>query len=105
MQMAASAATHEFVVHGTKKKSKPRPFRTKRVGHPKQLDQILSVYVLEWYHSTMYVSHRKNAKGSATRPMVKSEAQIEEAIAGHVARNGRFERYLLKRQSTWVNLV
>jgi len=50
MQMAAPVMTNEFMGHGTKEKSKPRPFKTERVGHPEKLNRFLRIDVLEWYH-------------------------------------------------------
>ncbi len=38
VQMAASVVANEFVSHGRKEKSKPRPFKTERVGHPEKLN-------------------------------------------------------------------
>jgi hypothetical protein len=50
MQMSATVVPDEFVGHGTKEKSKPRPFKPERVGHPEKLNQSPGVDVLEWYH-------------------------------------------------------
>jgi hypothetical protein len=50
MQMAASIVPDEFVGHGTEEKSKPRPFKPERVGHPEKRNQSPGVDVLEWYH-------------------------------------------------------
>jgi hypothetical protein len=46
--------------HGTQEKSKPRPFKNERVGHPEKLNQFLGVDVLEWYHP--YVGCRQEEK-------------------------------------------
>jgi hypothetical protein len=40
----------EFVAHKRNEKSKPRPFKTERVGHPEKRNQSLGDDVLEWYH-------------------------------------------------------
>ena len=42
MQMTAAVVAHEFVGHGTKEKSKPRPSKSGRVGHPERPNQSLS---------------------------------------------------------------
>jgi hypothetical protein len=55
MQMAASVVANEFVGHGTKQKSKPRPFKTERAGHPEKRNQSLGVDVLEWYYPIVRV--------------------------------------------------
>src|SRR5260221_6320661 len=60
IQMAASIAANEFVSHGTKEKSKPRPFKTERVGHPERLNQSLGVDVLEWYHLNVIGRQEEN---------------------------------------------
>jgi hypothetical protein len=57
MQVTVPVVANEFVGHGTKEKSNPRPFKPERVGHPEKLNperqnQSLSVDVLEWYHPT-----------------------------------------------------
>jgi hypothetical protein len=70
MQMAASVVTNEFVGHGTKESSKPRPFRTERVGHPEKLNQFPGVDVLEWYHSTLRVRQQKKRERVGHPPCV-----------------------------------
>jgi hypothetical protein len=60
MQMAASVVANEFVGHGTGEKSKARPFKGERVGHPERRNQFLGVDVLEWYHPTRGVRQLKN---------------------------------------------
>ena len=50
MKMPASVVANEFVCHGRKEKSKPRPFKPERVGHPEKLNQSLRVDVPEWYY-------------------------------------------------------
>jgi hypothetical protein len=37
------------------------------VGHTEELTQFLNIEVLQWYHPILWISHRKNAKGLATR--------------------------------------
>ena len=70
MQMATSVAANELVGHEMKVKSKPRPFKTERVGHPEKLNQSLGVDVLEWYHPAVCVRQQKRTwKGCATRPV------------------------------------
>jgi hypothetical protein len=58
MQMAAPVVANEFVSHG-EEKSKPRPFKPERVGHPERLNQFLRVDVLEWYHPTVGARQQK----------------------------------------------
>ncbi len=58
MQMAASIVANEFVGHESSHKSKPRPSKNERVGHPEVLTpekqrQSLSENVQEWYYLTM----------------------------------------------------
>jgi hypothetical protein len=67
MQMAASIVANEFIGHGTGQESKPRRFKTERVGHPKQLNQFLTVDVLELYNPTYAFDKKKLRKGLATR--------------------------------------
>ena len=55
--------SNEFVGHETKQKSKPRPFKPQRVGHPKRLNQSLRVDILEWYHPIVQVREQKTRKG------------------------------------------
>jgi hypothetical protein len=52
--------SNEFVGHETQEKSKPRPFKAKRVGHTEKLNQSLSVDVLEWYHLSVIPSQKEN---------------------------------------------
>jgi len=42
-----------FVGHGAREKSKPRPSKSKRVGHPERQNQSLRIDVLEWYYPTV----------------------------------------------------
>jgi hypothetical protein len=58
---------HDFVGQETTKKSKPRPFKPERVGHPERLNQFLRDDVFEWYHPIVHVRGPKDAKGWATR--------------------------------------
>jgi hypothetical protein len=51
--MAAPVVANEFVDHGSKEKSKPRPSKSVWVGHPEKRNQSLCVDVLEWYHPTV----------------------------------------------------
>jgi hypothetical protein len=51
--------SNEFVSRGTQEKSKPRPFKAERVGHPERLNQFLGVDVLEWCHPTVRVCQFK----------------------------------------------
>jgi hypothetical protein len=52
LQMASPPAANEFMRHGTKEKSKPRPFKNERVGHPERQspekqNQFFDKYVQE----------------------------------------------------------
>jgi hypothetical protein len=74
---------NEFVGHGRKEKSKPRPFKSERVGHPEKLNQFLGVDVLEWYYPTVRIRQVKNAKGWATVGAIQNQAVIfHEALHG-----------------------
>jgi hypothetical protein len=72
MQMAAPVMTNEFVGHGNSEKSKPRPSKSERVGHPERQspekqNRFLSKDVQEWYHPTVRLCQQKKAKRWATR--------------------------------------
>jgi ubiquinone/menaquinone biosynthesis C-methylase UbiE len=61
------------VGHGNSGKSKPRPSKCERVGHPERQspekqNQFISKDVQERYHSTVRPCQQKRAKGCATRP-------------------------------------
>src|SRR6266581_3189925 len=62
MQMAASVVANGFVGHRRKEKSKPRPFKTERVGHPERLNQSLGDDVLEWYHPIVNARQQKKCE-------------------------------------------
>jgi hypothetical protein len=62
MQMVASIVANEFVGHEREEKSKPRPFKTERVGHPEKLRQLLGVDVLEWYHSIVRICQQEKCE-------------------------------------------
>jgi hypothetical protein len=47
MEMAVSVVANELVGHGRQEKSKPRPSKPERVGHPEKQNQFLSVDVLK----------------------------------------------------------
>jgi hypothetical protein len=83
MQMAAPVLTNEFVGHGTKLKSKPRPFKTERVGHPEKLNQSLGVDVLEWYHLIVSVRQQKRGERVGHPPWV-SEVDGVRGYGGSV---------------------
>jgi len=58
--MAVSVIADEFVSHGPKEKSKPRPFKSRRIGRPERQsrrkranDQCLADDVLKWYYSAL----------------------------------------------------
>jgi hypothetical protein len=60
---AASIATFVYN-YGNSDKSKPRPSKSERVGHPEKqspekLNQFLGVDVLEWYHPIVSVRQQK----------------------------------------------
>ena len=83
MQMAARVETNEFVSHGTKEKSKPRPFKLERVGHPETLiperqDQFLGVDVLEWYHPIVSVRQQKKYERVGHRLVVRPSGSVIE---------------------------
>jgi hypothetical protein len=59
MQMSTTVAPDELVGHGTEEKSKPRPFKPERVGHPEKLNQSPGVDVLEWYHPQVRACQHK----------------------------------------------
>ena len=67
MEMAVPVVANEFVGHGAQEKSKPRPFKPERVGHPEQRNQSLGVDVLKWYHPTVLAVNKTNTNGWATR--------------------------------------
>lgn len=50
----------EFVGSGAKQKSKPRSFKTERVGRPKNRNQSFIHDVLELGHPIVKVRHQKN---------------------------------------------
>ena len=54
--------SNEFVSCGTEEKSKPRPFKSERVGHPEKPNQSLGVDVLEWYHATVRIRQQKKCE-------------------------------------------
>ena len=49
MKMAASKLANEFVSHGEKQKSTPRPSKNRRVGHPEELNHCPGRGCIEWY--------------------------------------------------------
>jgi hypothetical protein len=58
MQMAVSIVANEFVGHESSHKSKPRPSKNERVGHPEvptpeKQGQFLRENVQEWYYLTL----------------------------------------------------
>jgi hypothetical protein len=59
MEMSAPVVANQFLSHWMAEKSKPRPFKPERVGHPEKLNQSLGVDVLEWYHPIVRVSQQK----------------------------------------------
>jgi hypothetical protein len=85
MQMAAPVMTNEFVGHGTKEKSKPRPSKSERVGHPEgqspeTLSQFLGVDVLEWYYPIVSARQQgKTQKGGP--PAGHPEGQSPETLS------------------------
>ena len=62
MEIVASIVADEFIGHGTREKSKPRPFKTERVGHPEKPNRPLSVDLLGWYHPSVSVRQLKNQR-------------------------------------------
>ena len=68
MQMTVPVVANEFVGHGTKEKSKPRPSKNERVGHPEKRDQFLGVDVLEWYHAIVIARQQKKRERVAHPP-------------------------------------
>jgi hypothetical protein len=86
----------QFFGHGTERTPKPRPFQTRRVGHPEKLNQSLSIDVQGWYHPTVNDCQQKNAKGLATRHLLKLMALGAVSfwlpdILWHVIRGSQFE--------------
>jgi hypothetical protein len=87
MKMAVPVVANDFVGRGEQEKSKPRPFKPERVGHPEQQNQSLGVDhpeqrnqslrvdVLKWYHPTVLAGNKKNTKGWATRHNSPCEIQ------------------------------
>ena len=73
MQMAASMLANEFVGHGAHEKSKPRPFKPERVGHPERLNEFLSVDVLEWYHPIATTRQQKKCEKVDHPPKTSSD--------------------------------
>src|SRR5579864_1454276 len=73
MQMAASVVANEFVGDGNSDKSKPRPSKCKRVGHPERQSpekqtQFLSKAVQESYHPCISCrQEEKTRKGDHPR--------------------------------------
>ena len=53
VEPAAYEVPNGFVGHGRQEKSKPRPSKPERVGHPEKQNQFLSIDVLEWYHAVV----------------------------------------------------
>jgi hypothetical protein len=45
MQMAASVVANEFAGHGRQEKSKPRPSKPERVGHPRSSINIKRITI------------------------------------------------------------
>jgi hypothetical protein len=102
MQRAASLVANEFVSHGTKVKSKPRPFKAERVGHPEKLNQSLSVDVLEWYHSNMRVRQLKKRERVSPRPPFGMGLNFRVAHLSRCVTGGAFDfgSYDTKGEST-----
>jgi hypothetical protein len=69
MQMAASIVPDEFVGQETEQKSKPRPFKPERVGHPEKLNQSPGVDVLEWYHPRVGARQHKKRERVGHPPL------------------------------------
>jgi hypothetical protein len=62
--------SNEFVTRGTQEKSKPRPFKAERVGHPERLNQFLGVDVLEWYNPTVRTCQYKTRERVGHPPQI-----------------------------------
>ena len=76
MQMAASVVANEFAGHGTEEKSKPRPFKLERVGHPEKPNQSLGVDVLEWYPLNVIRRQEGNWGRVGHPPVLQQRNQI-----------------------------
>jgi hypothetical protein len=77
MQMAATVVANKLVGHGRQEKSKPRPFKTERVGHPERLNQFLRVDVLEWYHPIVKARQQKKCERVRRPPFAKLQLAID----------------------------
>ena len=78
--MAASVVANEFVGHGMKEKSKPRPFEEpQRVGHPEKLNQFLGVDVLKWYDPSVFVRQWENTRKDL--PPARPSALLSDSLA------------------------
>jgi tetratricopeptide (TPR) repeat protein len=85
MQMAAPIVADEFVGHGRKEKSNPRPFKSERVGHPEKQNQSHSDDVLEWYHPCAGCRQEKKHGRVATRRLCgKQKAGPPALCANHL---------------------
>jgi hypothetical protein len=89
MQMAAPVVANEFVGHESSDKSKARPSKNERVGHPERQspekqNQFLSKDVQEWYYSTVRPCQQKRAKGWATRPKRQSPEKQNQFLSKDV---------------------
>jgi hypothetical protein len=74
MQMAASGVANEFVDHEMEEKSKPRPSKPERVGHPEELNQSLGVDVLQWYHPNVICRQVEDSRKGA--PPAKQRVSV-----------------------------
>jgi hypothetical protein len=52
-----------------RKDENPDPFEPERVGHPKRLNQSLSVDLLEWYNPALPVRQKREGEWCATRQL------------------------------------
>jgi hypothetical protein len=60
MKMSASILGEAFAGNGAHQKSKPRPFKIERVGHPEKLNPLLNVAAEEWYYPNCEISSIEN---------------------------------------------
>jgi hypothetical protein len=72
---------NEFVGHGTKEKSNPRPFEEPQtVGHLEKLNQFLGLDVLEWHHPSVFVRQQEYTRKGVPPACAAVAPNATEAI-------------------------